>query len=149
MNWLQPAIKIFSSCFLIHTVCQFFGRPAPARPGADLITREAYSQEVASCGFWPGGGQVNGAAFYAYAAPEPEGYSSTILRPADAFYNPGTGGCVLMCDKVRNSNTPNADVEAFFQTSYEACANLGHWDREALEHESHFVESDHAQQRAS
>src|ERR1700748_2348060 len=77
-------------------VTRFSGRRAPERPGADHITRLAYSHEVISCGFWPGGGNIEAPAFYAYAAPEPQGYAEGTIRPASAFYNPPTKNFILM-----------------------------------------------------
>ena len=111
---------------------RFSGRRAPERAGADLITREAYSHEVISAGFWPGGGEVNGAAFYAYAAPEPNGFKAASVRPAKAFYSP-LGEFLLMYDDVRQSVNPEQALLEFLQSTYEAGANLGAWPREELE----------------
>src|SRR5438445_13285535 len=77
-------------------VTRFSGRRAPGRPGADKMTQEAYSHEVSSVGFWPGGGTVEGAAFYSYAAPEPQGFKDKRVRPNAAFYDPQLGECLLM-----------------------------------------------------
>lgn len=114
-------------------VSRFSGRPAPDRPDADLITREAYSHEVSSCGFWPGSANIQGPAFYAYAAPEPPGFNTGRVQPTEAFYNPPTRGYVLMYDDVRKSKDPDLSVLQFFQSTYELCAGLGKWDRQALE----------------
>ncbi len=114
-------------------VTRFSGRRAPERPGADTITREAYSHEVSSVGFWPGGGEVKGAAFYAYAAPAPPGFSEHRVRPAAAFYNNQVGEFLLMYDDVRASESPRAALLDFCQSTYDAAADLGHWDRAALE----------------
>jgi hypothetical protein len=111
---------------------RFSGRRAPERPGADPITREAYSHEVISAGFWPGGGEVKGAAFYAYAAPEPNGFKAASVRPAKAFYSP-LGEFLLMYDDVRQSVNPEQALLEFLQTTYEAGANLGAWPRRELE----------------
>lgn len=111
---------------------RFSGRRAPERAGADLITREAYSHEVISAGFWPGGGEVNGAAFYAYAAPEPNGFKAASVRPAKAFYSP-LGEFLLMYDDVRQSVNPEQALLEFLQSTYEAGANLGAWPRKELE----------------
>jgi hypothetical protein len=111
---------------------RFSGRRAPERPGADPITREAYSHEVISAGFWPGGGEVKGAAFYAYAAPEPNGFKDASVRPAKAFYSP-LGEFLLMYDDVRQSANPEQDLLEFLQSTYEAGANLGTWPRKELE----------------
>lgn len=112
-------------------VTRFSGRKAPERKG--VITKEAYSHEVSSCGFWPGSGNIQGAAFYAYAAPEPEGYRDSPILPEKAFYNPPTAGHILMYDDVRSSKDPDQAVQQFFQSTYEAAARLGKWDRVALE----------------
>jgi hypothetical protein len=114
-------------------VTRFSGRPARERPGADAITREAYSHEVISHGFWPGSGNVQGAAFYSYAAPEPPGFSTAVVRPSTAFYNPETSGFILMYDDVRQSSNPDQVLLEFMQSTYEAGANFAHWDRAALE----------------
>jgi len=111
---------------------RFSGRRAPERPGADPITREAYSHEVISAGFWPGGGEVKGAAFYAYAAPEPNGFKAASVRPAKAFYSP-LGEFLLMYDDVRQSVNPEQALLEFLQSTYEAGANLGAWPRKELE----------------
>jgi hypothetical protein len=111
---------------------RFSGRRAPERAGADPITREAYSHEVISAGFWPGGGDVKGAAFYAYAAPEPNGFKTATVRPAKAFYSP-LGEFLLMYDDVRQSANPEQALLEFLQTTYEAGANLGGWPRAELE----------------
>ena len=84
-------------------VTRFSGRRAPPREGADPVTREAYSHEVISAGFWPGGGDMKGAAFYAYAAPEPAGYGQAAVRPGKAFYHPQMKEFFLMYDDVRSA----------------------------------------------
>lgn len=114
-------------------VTRFSGRRAPERLGADPITREAYSHEVISAGFWPGGGDIKGAAFYAYAAPEPEGFSQSAVLPASAFYHPQMKEFLLMYDDVRRAASPKKALLDFLQSTYEAAANLGKWDRAALE----------------
>jgi hypothetical protein len=114
-------------------VTRFSGRRAPERPGADRITREAYSHEVISAGFWPGGGDVNGAAFYAYAAPEPEGFAKSAVKPAQAFYQQGLKEFLLMYDDVRAAASPRTALMDFLQSTYENGANLGKWDRMSLE----------------
>lgn len=112
---------------------RFSGRRAPEREGADLITREAYSHEVISAGFWPGGGEIKGAAFYAYAAPEPAGFADAKVRPAQAFYHPQMHEFLLMYDDVRKSSSPKAALLDFLQSTYDAGANLGKWNRTELE----------------
>ncbi len=114
-------------------VTRFSGRRAPVRPGADAMTREAYSHEVSSVGFWPGGSGVNGPAFYSYAAPEPEGFRTAKVQPAAARYDAQLGEYLLMYDEVRAAESPSAALMAFCQSTYEAAANLGKWDRAALE----------------
>jgi hypothetical protein len=114
-------------------VTRFSGRRAPERAGADSITREAYSHEVISAGFWPGGGGVGGPAFYAYAAPEPAGFSAAEVRPQGAFYHPELKEFLLMYDDVRRSSSPREPLLAFLQSTYAAAADLGKWDRAALE----------------
>jgi len=117
-------------------VTRFSGRRAPERPGADAITREAYSHEVISAGWWPGGGGVDGAAFYAYAAPEPEGFRAQRVRPAAAFYHPELKEFLLMYDRVRGAEAPERMLLEFLQSTYEAAAELGKWNRGELEMES-------------
>lgn len=114
-------------------VTRFSGRPAPPRTGADAITRDAYSHEVISAGFWPGGGEVNGPAYYCYAAPEPAGFAAAAVRPESAFYHTGLKEFLLMYDDVRRSASPRATLLEFLQSTYEAGANLGGWDRKSLE----------------
>jgi hypothetical protein len=114
-------------------VTRFSGRRAPERAGADAVTREAYSHECSSAGFWPGGGAVADAAFYSYAAPEPDGYSTARVRPEAAFYHPELHEFILMYDAARRAASPADELRAFLQSTYEAGANLGQWDRTALE----------------
>ena len=113
---------------------RFSGRPAPKRPDADFITKEAYSHEVISHGFWPGDGEViKDAAFYAYAAPEPTGFRDQRVIPSRAFYSGEKNEFFLMYDDVRLSHSPEQALMEFCQSTYEAGANLGHWDRANLE----------------
>lgn len=114
-------------------VTRFSGRRAPARPGADVITREAYSHEVSSVGFWPGGGDVKDAAFYSYMAPEPQGFKDAPVRPSAAHYEKQLGEFLLMYEDVRKAESPTASLLEFCRSTYEAGANLSHWDRDALE----------------
>jgi Family of unknown function (DUF5996) len=114
-------------------VTRFSGRRAPPREGADPITREAYSHECSSAGFWPGGGAVPDSAFYSYTAPEPPGYAQYPVRPAGAFYHPELKEYLLMYEDVRKSAQPEQALRDFLQTTYEAGATLGKWDRAALE----------------
>jgi len=117
-----------------HAVTRFSGRPAPPREGADRITVEAYSHEVISHGFWPGGNGVQ-AAFYSYAAPEPPGLSESQIKPAAAFYSQEMKEFLLPYDAVRQSPSPESALMDFLQSTYEAGANLAKWDRKALERE--------------
>ncbi|MDQ3803628.1 MAG: DUF5996 family protein [Acidobacteriota bacterium] len=114
-------------------VTRFSGRRAPEREGADSITREAYSHECISHGFWPGGGAVPGAAFYSYTAPEPPGLAARPVRPAGAFYSQEMKEFLLMYDDVRAAESPEASLMEFLQSTYEAGADLAGWDRAALE----------------
>ncbi len=114
-------------------VTRFSGRPAPERPGADPITREAYSHEVISAGFWPGSGPVQYPAFYAYATPEPAGFKDVRALPADAFYSAELSEFILPYDKVRSQQDPARVLTSFLQSTYDAGARLAHWDRGSLE----------------
>jgi Family of unknown function (DUF5996) len=125
-------IHFFWGSFDLATT-RFSGRRAPERDGADSITREAYSHEVISAGFWPGGGDVKGAAFYAYAAPEPAGFAQHPVSPAKAFYHPELKEFLLMYDNVRLSASPRGALLEFLQSTYDAGADLGKWNRKELE----------------
>lgn len=126
-------------------VTRFSGKRAPERDGADPITKEAYSHEVISHGFWPGirasgaversesEGTINAAAFYSYTAPEPPGLSKESIRPSVAFYSPPMKEFILLYDDVLNADSPEFVLLDFLQTTYEAGANLAAWDRAALE----------------
>lgn len=114
-------------------VTRFSGRRAPERAGADTITREAYSHEVISVGFWPGGGNVRDAAFYSYAAPEPTGLKEARVRPEAAFYDEHLGEFLLMYEDVRKARSPSTSLLEFCQSTYEAGSTLGNWDRKNLE----------------
>jgi hypothetical protein len=119
-------------------VTRFSGRDAPVHPGGvpnlpDWVAREAYSHEVSSCGFWPGGGPVAYPAFYSYAYPEPPGFSTAAVAPAAAFYSPDLKEFILPYDTVRQSDSPDDTLLEFLQKTYEAAADLARWDRAALE----------------
>ncbi len=114
-------------------VTRFSGRRAPERAGADSVTREAYSHEVISAGFWPGAGDIRGAAFYAYAAPEPPGFAEQPVEPEAAFYHPQLHEFLLMYDDVRCAASPRQALLRFMQSTYEAGAKLARWDRKELE----------------
>jgi hypothetical protein len=120
-------------------VTRFSGRLAPERPEADAMTREAYSHEVSSVGFWPGGGDIKEAAFYSYAAPEPKGFKEARVRPAAALYQTQLGEFLLMYEDVRTAESPSKALLDFCHSTYVAAANLGNWDRKALERD--FLES--------
>jgi hypothetical protein len=114
-------------------VTRFSGRPAAPREGADAITREAYSHEVISAGFWPGNGGFGDAAFYCYAAPAPAGLDAVTIQPAGAGYDTVLGEFILKYDVLRAEASPDEALLQFLQSSYEAGANLAKWDRRALE----------------
>ena len=121
-------------------VTRFSGRRAPPHPGGvpnlpDWVAREAYSHEVSSCGFWPGGEVMPYPVFYAYAYPEPEGFKSASLRPAGARYDATLREFILPYEEVRRASSPDRTLLEFLQSSYEAAADLGGWDRSALERE--------------
>jgi len=138
LAWVDQQLKEFRAGFLgkaspVHffwgsfdlAVTRFSGRIAPPRPGADSITQEAYSHEVSSAGFWAGGGDIAGPCFYSYAAPEPPGFSTQKVEPATAYYHPQLKEFLLMYDDVRSAESP--------KSTYDAAADLGKWDRKALE----------------
>jgi hypothetical protein len=119
-------------------VTRFSGRSAPLIKShtpdlPDAVAREAYSHEVSSAGFWPGGGPIDYPAYYSYAYPEPEGFSEAKVRPPQAFYFKDFGQFILPYDSVRTASDPEAALMAFLQSTYEAAADLGKWDRKALE----------------
>jgi hypothetical protein len=119
-------------------VTRFSGRRAPRHPGGvphlpDAVACEAYSHEVSSAGFWPGSGAIDYPAFYSYAYPEPPGYRATTVRPDAAFFSEALGEFILPYDAVRTAADPDQALLNFLQSSYEAAANAGKWDREALE----------------
>ena len=118
-------------------VSRFSGKRAPERSNADFITREGYSHELISMGFWPGDGEIiKDAAFYAYAAPEPPGFRDSVVRPAKAFYSPDKNEFFLMYEDVRLSEYPEQTLLDFCQSTYDAAANLAHWNRAELENPS-------------
>ncbi len=144
--WVDGVFHEFRSSFVgkvspVHffwgsfdlAVTRFSGRRAPERPGADPITREAYSHEVSSAGFWPGGGDIKGPAFYSYAAPEPAGFAEQPVRPQAAFYHAQMKEFLLLYDDVRTAPDPKAALMEFLQSTYVAAANCAKWDRKALE----------------
>ena len=119
-------------------VTRFSGRRAPQHPGGipnlpDWVTQEAYSHEVSSCGFWPGGGAIPYAAFYSYAYPEPAGFSAASIKPGGAFYSADFREFILPYDIVRQAEDPDHTLLDFLQSTYEAAADLAKWDRKSLE----------------
>ena len=121
-------------------VTRFSGRNAPRHPGGapglpDAVTREAYSHEVSSAGFWPGGGlsPYTEAAFYSYAYPAPNGFAEAKVKPAAAFWRKDLGEFLLPYEDVRRAADPDAALMDFLVSTYEAAADLGKWDRAALE----------------
>jgi hypothetical protein len=119
-------------------VTRFSGREAPQHPGGipncpDWVTREAYSHEVSSCGLWPGNDAMPYPVFYSYAYPEPPGFKTAQVRPDQAFYEGTFGEFILPYEEVRQAKSPDAMLLDFLQSTYEAAADLGKWDRAALE----------------
>jgi Family of unknown function (DUF5996) len=138
--------RYIGKCSLVHffwgsfdlAVTRFSGRPAPAHPGGvpnlpDFVTREAYSHEVSSCGFWPGGGAIMEPVFYAYAYPEPQGFKDYPVRPKAAFYSSDMREFILPYNAVRHADIPDEVLLEFLQSTYEAAANRGNWERAELE----------------
>ena len=150
---VDRVLKIFRTRFIgksspVHffwgagdlAVTRFSGRRAPQHPGGipnlpDWVTREAYSHEVSSCGFWPGGGAIDYPAFYAYAYPEPPGFAAARVAPEGAFYSQDYREFVLPYDRVARASSPDDTLLEFLQSSYEAAATLAAWDRAAVERE--------------
>lgn len=119
-------------------VTRFSGRRAPPHPGGvpnlpDAVAREVYSHGVSSAGFWPGGGNIDYPAFYAYAYSEPEGFRQSQVQPAAAFFDEGLGEFILPYDVVRGAGEPDAVLLEFLQSTYQAAADSGSWDRAAIE----------------
>jgi hypothetical protein len=119
-------------------VTRFSGRKAPPHPGGmphmpDAVARDAYSQEVSSAGFWPGSGSVKTPSYYSYAYPAPKGFAQARAQPDAAGYDAGLGEFLLPYEAVRTSVDPDGTLLAFLQSTYEAAANLAHWDRQFLE----------------
>ena len=119
-------------------VTRFSGRTAPLHPGGfpalpDAVTREAYSHEVSSAGFWPGGGPVDYAAFYSYAYPAPEDFSSQQVTPEEAFFDEKSGEFILPYSVVSNASDPDQTLLGFLESTYDAAARLADWDRASSE----------------
>jgi uncharacterized protein DUF5996 len=131
-------VHFFWGAFDLATT-RFSGRPAPLHPGgapncADWVMQEAYSHEVSSCGFWPGGSEEG--SFYSYAYPEPDGFSTRAIEPAAAYYDQALGEFILPYRAVRTAEDPDALLLAFLQSTYVAAAETGAWDRARLEREA-------------
>jgi hypothetical protein len=119
-------------------VTRFSGRPAPVHPGGipnlpDAVVREAYSHEVSSAGFWPGGSGLAAPAFYSYAYPEPPAFREAAVAPAEAYYHDVLREFILPYDALRQAASPDETLLAFLESTYDAASRLGHWDRAALE----------------
>jgi len=130
-------VHLFWGSFDLATT-RFSGRAAPPHRGGipglpDAVTREAYSHEVSSAGFWPGGGAISYPAFYSYAYPAPTGFAEAPVEPDGAFFHPDLGEFLLRYDAVRTAGDPEHALMRFLETTYEAAAKLGSWDRGALE----------------
>ena len=148
---VDRVLKRFRTCFLgkvspVHlfwgsfdlVVTRFSGRTAPRHPGGvpglpDAVTREAYSHEVSSAGFWPGGSGIDFPAFYSYAYPKPDGFERARVSPATAYFDEKLGEFLLPYDAVRRSPDPEAALMEFLQSTYGAAADLARWDRAALD----------------
>jgi hypothetical protein len=138
--------KFIGKCSPVHffwgsfdmAVTRFSGRTAPTHPGGvphlpDVVAREAYSHEVSSCGFWPGGGPIPYPVYYSYAYPAPGGFNDARVRPSAAFYSADLGEFLLPYDEVRSAKKPDTVLLDFLQSTYVAAADLARWDRPALE----------------
>lgn len=145
----QFRARFIGKCSPVHyfwgaadlAVTRFSGRRAPQHPGGipglpDRVTRDAYSHEVSSCGFWAGGGAIPYPAFYSYAYPEPAGFAGAPIRPAAAFYSSDFREFILPYEAVRQALSPDDTLLDFLQTTYEAAAGLGQWDRASLERDN-------------
>ncbi len=124
-------------------VTRFSGRSAPPHPGASNLARfvavEAYTHEVSSCGFWPGGGPIDEPVFYAYAYPEPTGFKDFNIQAPNAFYSSDMKEFLLPYETVRTSESPDSVLMTFLQSTYEAAATLAKWDRQALERQHNVI----------
>jgi len=153
LSSIEPVFERFRAGFIgkcspIHffwgsfdlAVTRFSGRRAPEHPGGiaglpDRITREAYSHEVSSAGFWPGGATPTEPIFYSYAYPEPEGFRASEVSPSAAHFDDTLGEFVLPYEAVRTASDPEGELMSFLQSTYSAAAELALWDRPALERE--------------
>ena len=151
LDSMRPVFEEFRSRFIgkcspVHffwggfdlALTRFSGRRAPERPGADRVTRESYSHEVVSHGFWPSGAMPDGrkideCVFYAYAVPEPAGFSTATAKPAGAFYSAEFNEFLLPYEAVRSAASPEQALMSFLESTYDAGARLGNWNRSELE----------------
>jgi hypothetical protein len=139
----QSQCSFVGKCSPVHffwgafdlAVTRFSGRPAPPREGPAFM-REAYSHEVISHGFWPGGGPVLEPVFYGYAVPEPPGLKEARVEPAATYYHRELGEFILPYEAVRTAPSPDEAILAFINSTYGRAATLGSWDRPALERPS-------------
>lgn len=137
----QFRARFIGKCSPVHffwgsfdlAVTRFSGRRAPAKEGVDAITAEAYSHEVSSVGWWPGDARLAKPAFYSYAAPEPDGFRTARVKPEAAFFDEKLGGFYYLYDDFRTAADPAASLLDFCQSTYDAAADCGKWDRAALE----------------
>jgi hypothetical protein len=142
----QFRARFIGKCSPVHffwgsfdlAVTRFSGRRTPEHPGGipylpDWVTREAYSHEVSSCGFWPGSEQMPQPVFYSYAYPEPEGFSTATVSPSGASYSSELREFIFPYEEIRQSASPAEALLEFLQSSYEAAADSGRWDRSGLE----------------
>ena len=130
-------VHLFRGSFDL-AVTRFSGRHAPLHPGGvpglpDTVTREAYSHEVSSAGFWPGGSGAEEPMFYSYAYPAPEGFAKAPVEPQEAYYDESLGEFLLPYEAVRRADDPEAVLMSFLESTYRAAADLGRWDRRAVE----------------
>ena len=130
-------VHLFWGAFDI-AVTRFSGRPAPLHPGGMPnmpleVMQEAYSQEVSSAGFWPGSDAFPEPIFYSYCYPSPDAFSTYKVAPEQAFWSKDLGEFMLKYEDVRKSDDPEAMLMAFLESTYEAAAETGNWDRESLE----------------
>ena len=147
LDWVDTVLEEFSGWYCgkqspVHlfwhsldlAITRFSGRRAPPRAGADPVTREAYSHEVISFGFWSGDDNTHGPAFYSYTAPEPSGLTDQPLQPASAVWRPAPNGSMALLgyDQLRDAEDPRITLLAFLQSAYDAGAHTGGWDREEL-----------------
>ncbi|MEO7960945.1 MAG: DUF5996 family protein [Ginsengibacter sp.] len=144
--FLQFRARFMGKCSPVHffwgafdlAVTRFSGRKAPLHSGGApniplRVMQESYSHEVSSCGFWPGNEQFPHPCFYSYCYPSPDEFSRQLVEPSEAFFSPDMGEFILKYDDVRKSPNPQKNLFDFLQTTYEAAARAGEWNRELLD----------------